>query len=183
VLFLNKQLQFFMLISTAFTLAIDIFYEFGPVYLTVKWTLGPAQLVFYNGILCLALALGNGWLPSFFAARKRPAIICSIGGLALFLTGIVLTSSTFQMLLLFGLTGLAMGLGVTLLTVKISDSAPDAIQGEVMGVQLSLRVLGDAIICLFGSALLLLSSKLILILAAMLSVAVAGYYALKSRSS
>jgi hypothetical protein len=107
--------------------------------------LGPAQLVFYNGILCLALALGNGWLPSFFAARKGPAIICSIGGLALFLTGIVLTNSTFQMLLLFGLTGLVIGLGVTLLTVKISDSAPDAIQGEVMGVQLSLRVLGDAI--------------------------------------
>jgi MFS transporter, DHA1 family, tetracycline resistance protein len=178
VLFSNKKLKFLMLISTTFTLAVDIFYEFGPVYLTVKWELGPPQLTLYNGVLCLALAIGNGWLPSFFSSRtsNRPAIICSIGGLALFLTGMVLTNSSFLMILLFGLSGLVIGLVVTLLTVKISDSAPDSIQGEVMGVQLSLRVLGDAIICLFGSALLLLSSKLILLMAGVMCVAVMAYY-------
>lgn len=45
-----------------------------------------------------------------------------------------------------------------------------------MGVQISLRVFGDAIICLFGGALLLLSSKLILIVAAVLSMAAMTYY-------
>ena len=40
-LFKDKRLQFFMLVSTCFTLAIDIFYEFGPVYLTMKWMLCP----------------------------------------------------------------------------------------------------------------------------------------------
>ena len=79
-------------------------------------------------------------------------------------------------MLLFGLCGLVIGLAVTLITVKISDTAPDTIQGEVMGVQLSLRVLGDAMICLFGGALLLLSPKLILIFAAALAVAVMIYY-------
>lgn len=181
VLFSNRRLQLLMITSTTFTLAVDIFYEFGPVYLTVKWTLDPAQLVIYNGVLCLALAAGNTWLPAFVTSRvsKRLAIICSIGALALFLIGIVLTDSTYLMMLLFALCGLAIGLAVILITVKISDSVSDNIQGEVMGVQISLRVLGDAIICLFGGALLLLSSKLILIVAAVMSIAAMAYYALR----
>ncbi len=184
VLFSNKRLKFLLITSTCFTLAVDIFYEFGPVYLTVKWTLAPSQLILYNGVLCLALAAGNGWLPNLFSSRvsNRASIICAIAGFALFLIGIVFTNSTFLMLSLFTLSGLAIGLAVTLITVKISDSVADSIQGEVMGVQISLRVLGDGIICLFGGALLMLSSKLILIIAAAMSVAASLYYGLKWKS-
>ncbi|HEX4840268.1 MAG TPA: MFS transporter [Rhabdochlamydiaceae bacterium] len=177
-LFSNKQLKFLLLISTAFTLAVDIFYEFGPVYLTVKWTLGPAQLIFYNAALCIGLVVGNGWLSAYLSSRvlNRLAILCSIGGFCLFLIGTVLVNSPWQMVLCFTLCGLVIGLAVTLLTVKISDTAADTIQGEVLGVQLSLRVLGDAIICLFGSVLLLLSPKLILIVASAMTSAVLVYY-------
>lgn len=181
VLFSSKRLQYLMLTSTCFTIAVDIFYEFGPVYLTIKWDLDPARLVIYNGVLCLALALGNGWLPGFLTTRvsNRIAIICSTIGFALFLIGMVLTNSSVLMMLLFALSGFVIGLAVTLLTVKISNSVPDSIQGEVMGVQVSLRVLGDAIICLLGGVLLLLSSKLILVVAAFLSITAVVYYALK----
>jgi NADH:ubiquinone oxidoreductase subunit 2 (subunit N) len=82
------------------------------------------------------------------------------------------------MISLFTLSGFVIGLSVTLLTVKISDSVSNAIQGEVMGVQLSLRVLGDAIICILGAALLFLSSKLILIFASLLSIGTTLYYLL-----
>ena len=123
-LFLNKRLRFLMIISTCFTLATDIFYEFGPVYLTVKWELGPAQLVLYNGVLCLGLAIGSGWLPSLISSHvtNRTAIMYAIGGLAIFLMGMVLTESTILMVLLFALCGFAIGLNETLITVKISDS-------------------------------------------------------------
>lgn len=181
VLLANKRLQFLLVVSTCFTLAVDIFYEFGPIYLTVKWTLSPAQLVIYNAMLCLALAIGNGWLPTFTSSRvsNRLAIICATGGFALFLLGMVLTNSSYFIMSLFALSGLVIGLTVTLLTVKISNAASNDIQGEVMGVQLSLRVLGDAIICLFGGALLILSSKLILVIAAAISTFSMGYYILK----
>lgn len=181
-LFQNKRLRFLMLISTFFTLAIDIFYEFGPVYLTNKWMLGPIDLTLYNSVLCIALAAGNGWLATFCSTRysNRYGIIVATGSFALFLMGTTLTNQPWLMLILFTLSGLVIGLGVTLLTVKISDSAPDAIQGEVMGVQLSLRVLGDAVICLLGGLLLLFSSKLILILAAIISAATMGVYFLHS---
>lgn len=183
LLFSNKRLQFLMILSTWFTLAVDIYYEFGPIYLTVKWELSPAQLVIYNGLLCLGLAIGNGWLPSVAVSRlsNRSAIFYSIGGFALFVIGMVLTDTPLLMMLLFTLSGLVIGLAVTLITVKISDSVPDNIQGEVMGVQLSLRVLGDAAICLLGGLLLLLSSKLILAISAAMAFALMAYYWYKSR--
>ncbi len=182
VLFFNKQLQFLMIASTCFTLAVDIFYEFGPVYLTAKWILDPVQLILYNSVLCVALAVGNGWMSTFLFSRisSRLTIICATGGLALFLIGMVLTDSIYLMIVLFAVSGLAIGLGVTFITVRISDSVSDVVQGEVMGVQISLRVLGDAVICLLGGVLLLLSSKLILVLAAGMSAVAMLYYAVRA---
>ncbi len=184
LLFSNKRLQFLMLISTCFTLAVDIFYEFSPVHLTLKWELGPSQLVFYNGIVCFSLAIGSGILPGFFSSRisNRLAVLLAMGALVLILIGIVLANSVFPMMLLFALSGLVIGLTTTLLTVKISDSVSETIQGEVMGVQMSLRVLGDAMICLLGGALLLFSSKLILMVAAGISMVTMACYALGQKS-
>lgn len=179
-LFSNKRLRFLMIASTFFTLAVDIFYEFGPVHLTILWELEPAQLVLYNAVLCVALAIGNGWLPSFISKHvsNRAIIMSSTGAFTLFMLGLALTHSSTLVLILFALSGFVIGLTVTVFTVKISDSVSNAIQGEVMGVQMSLRVLGDAIICLFGGMLLLLSSKIILIIAALMSAVAMAYYSL-----
>ncbi|CDR34459.1 MFS transporter [Criblamydia sequanensis] len=171
-LFKNKTLQLLMILSTCFTIAVDIFYEFGPVFLTLKWDLSPADLIYYNGILCIGLALGNGFLPKYFtnSPSNRQPIILSIFGFSLLLLLMIITEFPYLMLFFFGVSGLVIGLAVTLITVKISDSASDQIQGEVLGVQHSLRVLGDGIICLFGGFLLLVSSKAILVAAAMIAL-------------
>jgi MFS family permease len=176
-LFQHRDLKLLMMISTLFTLAVDIFYEFGPVHLTVKWNLSPTDLILYNSLLCLGLALGNGWLAKFFSTRLSHAVatLSGMGGFALLVLGIVTTNSTLFTLAIFGLCGVVIGIVVTFLTVKISNSAPDAIQGEVLGVQQSLRVLGDALICLFGGMLLLISSKLILLVATALAAATVVY--------
>ena len=178
-LFSNRALRFLLIVSTAFTLAVDIFYEFGPVFLTMKWGLGPSELMYYNGILCIALGTGNGWLSTLPASMhmKRRAILFSIGGFALLLLGMISTNTQMIMLTLFGISGLLIGMACTIMTVKISDSVSSQVQGEVMGVQLSLRVLGDAMICLFGGAMLLLSSHVILIAAAILSLLTMAFYA------
>jgi DHA1 family tetracycline resistance protein-like MFS transporter len=179
LLFKNQKLKIFLIASTCFSLSVDIFYEFGPVYLTLKWMLEPAQLVIYNGVLCIGLALGNGWLARLISHRtsSRLVILNAMGVFALLLLGTVLTHSPFFMLAWFALAGIAIGLASTLLTVQISDAAPEQKQGEVLGTQLSLRVFGDGLICLFGGALLILSSRVILILAALLSLFALIYYA------
>ena len=177
-LFRNKRLQFLVIVSTCFTLAIDMFYEFGPVYLTMKWELCPSKLIIYNSVLCATLAIGNGWLPTYISKRysTRYWIIGAMSGLALLLIGMVITNSPPLMVVLFGLSGFFIGSGVTLLMVKVSDSSADSIQGEVMGTLLSLRVLGDAIICLLGGVLILFSPKIILVLAAFLSLSTMFYF-------
>ncbi|MDP1880488.1 MAG: MFS transporter [Parachlamydiaceae bacterium] len=182
-LFENKELRFLMIVSTCFTLAVDIFYEFGPVYLTEKWFIGPLQLMWYNAMLCLGLAVGNGWLASYSVKKisSRVGIIGSIGALAVLLIGTTIINHSALMMIFFCLIGLVVGLGVTLLTVRISDSVSDTIQGEVMGVQLSLRVLGDAVICLLGGILLILSSKLILILAAIVSLVIMAFFSIQEK--
>ncbi|OGN58422.1 MAG: hypothetical protein A3C42_00570 [Chlamydiae bacterium RIFCSPHIGHO2_02_FULL_45_9] len=183
-LFANPQLKSLILTSTFFTLAVDIFYEFGPVFLTVQWMYAPSQLIFYSAILCLGLMAGNGWLPTFVSQRtvQRWPIFGAMFAFALLVAGIVGIAIPSAIILLFFLSGLVIGLAVTLLTVKISDAASDRIQGEVMGVQVSLRVLGDAIICLFGGVLLILSSQLILLFASLLSLFALVYYFLKGPS-
>jgi len=180
LLFTNNRLRFLMLTSTLFTLAVDIFYEFGPIYLTLKWELNPSDLIIYNASLCAGLAIGNGILPAYFTQFSKPSVIInSITTFSLFLLAIILTNSTHLMIVLFGLCGLSIGLAVTFLTVKISNSVPDSIQGEVLGAQVSLRVLGDAIICLFGGFLLFFSSKIILVFATLVSFVSMGFYSYK----
>jgi DHA1 family tetracycline resistance protein-like MFS transporter len=181
-LFSNKTLKSLMIISTCFTLAVDIFYEFGPVYLTAKWMLSPTQLVLYNGVLCIGLAIGNGWLPTLISLRisTLTSITAALGGFSFLLFALILSNSNLLILIGFALSGLAIGLAVTLLTVKISDSVSDSVQGEVMGTQLSLRVLGDGIICLFGGVLLILSPKIILIVAAIISLGTMLYFTSKN---
>ena len=178
ILFKNRSLKILMLTSTLFTLAVDIFYEFGPVHLTVKWDLGPSHLIFYNGLLCLSLAVGSGWLVSFISSRlsHKAPIVCGMLGFMFLLSGIAFVTTQPMMMLLFGLSGLFIGTTVTLLMVKISDSVSETIQGEVLGTQVSLRVLGDGLICLCGGVLLMVSSQLILILAAGLALATSIYY-------
>ena len=179
VLFAHSYLKNILLVSTVFTLAVDIFYEFGPIYLTLKWNYTPSQLVSYNALLCCGLAIGNGWLADFIAHKfnSRSALLFSIPCFSLNILILTLTNSPLLALFTFLLVGLCIGITVTTLTVKISNSAVDDMQGEVMGVQVSLRVFADAIICLLGGFLLLISPKIILFLAAIISLyALVHYY-------
>lgn len=179
ILFKNRRLKFLLLVSTTFSLAVDIFYQFAPVYLTEKWVYGPSDLIIYNAFLCVTLAIGNGWLAGFVSKRfdKERAVVFSTTVVGVLLTGMVLTDSKGLMLLLYGSMGIVIGLAITLLTVKISDSVNDDIQGEVLGVQIALRVLGEALICLLGGVLLLISPKLVLLFAALMTAVAMLYYA------
>ncbi len=176
-LFHNKKLQALMIASTCFTLGVDIFYEFGPVYLTAKWLLEPSQLILYNGVLCLGLVIGNGWFSAFISSRIKSffPILYAMGTFAVSLLLILFTETPLYMGLSFFLCGISIGLVVTLLMVTISNTASSEVQGEVLGIQVSLRVLGDGFICLFGGFLLILSSKIVLGIAILFSLGALMY--------
>ncbi|RUR21749.1 MFS transporter [Legionella qingyii] len=162
----HPHLIHLLIISTLFTFAVDIFYEFGPVYLAGKWSMSPGMIAGYNAVLSAALALGASWLPQHLSKRMpiHKIIILAMVATTLIFAAMVAFQSPSIMILLFGLIGFSITSVTTTMTIHISNRSHTAIQGEVMGAQLSLRTLGDAIICFIGGLLIVVSIILPIIL-------------------
>jgi MFS transporter, DHA1 family, tetracycline resistance protein len=155
----SDALKYLLIISTIFTFSVDIFYEFGPVYLTGLWSMTPAGIAIYNAALSFTLAVGAGWLPhrlSLHFSIKRVIAVAMLTTAIVFAL-IAIFPSKILVFLLFGLVGLSIATVNTNMTIQVSNSADRTIQGEAMGAQLSLRMLGDAIICLAGGFLIVTS--------------------------
>lgn len=148
-----------LIISTLFTFAVDMFYEFGPVYLAGKWQMSPGMIALYNGALSAALAIGASWLPNHLSKRLpiNKIIVAAIMTTTLIFAAMIAFQYPIPMFVFFALSGFSITSVVTTLTIHISNKAHSAIQGEVMGAQVSLRTLGDAIICFVGGFLIVLS--------------------------
>jgi hypothetical protein len=172
-LFEKRQfLKYLLIISTTFTFSVDIFYEFGPVYLTGLWGMSPAGIAIYNAILSFTLAIGSGWLPHYFSLRTSIERVIAI---AMLITAIIfgllfVYPSLILAFVLFGLVGLCIATANTNLTIQISNAVDEFIQGEALGAQLSLRMLGDAIICLIGGILIVTSVKLPIVISCCISI-------------
>lgn len=179
----DATLRFLLVVATLHTLVADLFYQFGPIYLTEQWVLSPSSLAWYNGALCLALAVGNGWAASFVARywSNRHATVLGMIALLTALVAMLFAPNSLVMLCCFALAGFGIAIAITNLTIGISDRASENIQGEVMGVQQSLRVFGDGTICLLGGLILFASTSVMLILAAILSFFVLAYYIRNSK--
>ncbi|KTD60372.1 transporter of the major facilitator superfamily (MFS) [Legionella sainthelensi] len=162
----NPHLKHLLLISTFFTFAVDIFYEFGPVYLAGKWLMSPAMIAIYNAALSATLALGASWLPRHLSKHIPVPKIITLSMMATALIFICMIAFQYRvpMFLFFALIGFSITSVTTTMTIHISNKAHATIQGEVMGAQLSLRTLADAVICLFGGLLIVVSLILPIIL-------------------
>ncbi|KTD72591.1 MFS transporter [Legionella tucsonensis] len=155
----HPHLIHLLIISTLFTFAVDMFYEFGPVYLAGKWLMSPGMIAIYNAALSAALALGAAWLPHHLLKHMpiHKMIILAMIITALIFAAMVAVQYPSTLFLFFTFIGFSITTVTTTMTIHISNMSHTAIQGEVMGVQLSLRTLGDAIICFVGGFLIVLS--------------------------
>ncbi len=157
ILFINHpELKKLLLMSTMFTFSVDMFYEFGPAYLAGKWAMTPAQIALYNAALSLTLGLGAAWLPRHLSRRfsiKKIITAASITTAAIF-GCMVIFQYPMPMFVLFALSGLNISTFTTTMTIYISNTVPNAVQGEAMGAQLSFRTLADACICFIGGLMI-----------------------------
>ncbi|CAM2951462.1 transporter of the major facilitator superfamily (MFS) [Legionella steigerwaltii] len=162
----HPHLKPLLVISTLFTFAVDMFYEFGPVFLAGKWLMSPSMIAMYNAALSAALAIGASWLPRLLSKYLliHKIIILAMLATTLIFAAMIVFQYPIPMFLFFALIGFSITSVVTTLTIHISNRSHATIQGEVMGAQLSLRTLGDAIICFAGGLLIVLSIILPIIL-------------------
>ncbi len=178
VLFRNPVLKYLLIISSIFTFSVDIFYEFGPIYLTGTWLMTPAGLAAFNVMLCTTLAIGHGWLSPYLSMRfsNKIAIITSIFITAVLFFLMITWPSKLGVFLLFALSGLSIAIGTNNITVQISTHATKTTQGEVIGSQLSLRMLGDATICFVGGFIIISSFAAPLIISSVIACTAAIIY-------
>jgi DHA1 family tetracycline resistance protein-like MFS transporter len=179
----SSTLKHLLIISTIFTFSVDIFYEFGPVYLTGLWSMTPAGIAMYNAALSFTLAVGSGWLPHHLSLRFT---IKNVILMAMLTTAIILGMMTvfpykILIFLLFGIIGLSIATVNTNMTIQVSDSADKTIQGEAMGAQLSLRRLADAIICMVGGFLIVTSVILPIAVSCVIAIVAFVMYGIKFR--
>lgn len=177
----NPLLTKLLLASTVFTLAIDIFYEFGPVFLTSQWNMSASMIAIYNLVLSATLSFGSllpHWLSKRFSIYNM--ILTGIISTTAILASIILFNNQMITMLLFFLSGITITIVIVNLTVLLSDSADESIQGEVMGTQLGLRMLGDGIICILGGLIMMHSASIPILASSMIALSTA--FVLKKRT-
>lgn len=181
---ISNTLKCLLITSTIFTFAVDIFYEFGPVYLTGIWSMTPGGIAIYNAILSFTLAIGASWLPHHLSLHFSIKRVIAAGMLitAVILGLMVTFPHKFLMFVLFGMIGLSITTVSTNMTIQISNSADKTIQGEAMGAQLGLRMLGDGVICLLGGFLIISSVILPIAVSCLIGVISLVIYRIKFRN-
>lgn len=183
----HPKLKHLLIISTIFTFSVDIFYEFGPIYLAGKWLMSPAQISIYTVILSMALALGASIIPRYLSKHISTKIILvsAMATTSLIFCCMVIFQYPIPMFLFFACAGLSITSVTTTISIHLSNTAHQSIQGEVMGAQVSLRTLGEALICMIGGFMIIVSliSPIILSCLAALTAAVLCLLYLKANDT
>ena len=148
------------------------------------WSITPAGIAIYNTILSFTLAIGASSLPYFLSKyfSIKNIIITAMLITAVTLGLMACFPYKIFMFILFGLIGFSIAIVNTNITIQIYHASPENIQGETMGTQLSLRMLGDAIICLVGGFLIISSVILPIIISGFIAAFALIMYAIKLTS-
>ena len=176
-LYRMDALRSILVCSTLFTLAVDAFYQFFPVYLASLSFL-PVVIAGLNGSLSLALAIGNGVLPQVLAKyfSNRRLII---GGSILFAVWLFLfcfQDTVHWLAVLLVCCGLSLSMATVNYSVELSNRADNEIQGQAFGVLMGMRTFGDASICLIGTACMLSAAHMPLLVASFVALFSVGYF-------
>ena len=176
ILFSKRKLKDLLIVSIIFTFSIDIFYEFGPVYLTILWGMSPAKLALYNTMLCIGLSLGSIDQARLAFVDVRKIVLISMLITASTFLSLVLFQDVFLALVLFFIAGIGIAITSNRLNVQVSNNANKDIHGETIGNQFGLRMLGDSIICLIGGLMIAKNAILPLLFSAVIAIVAFIFY-------
>ncbi len=141
-----------------YTLAMNLFYEFYPVWLVEKLSYDSQQIAWMTVVITSCMIFSS----MFIATRvinligQFNSLIASV--LILSVSMLLLTYSNENMIYaLFGLMGAFIAINNAVTPTYMSDRFGHFGQGKVMGLQTSLFFLGNVIMAIMGSLVSLLS--------------------------
>ena len=146
----NKALTNALFVMFFLSLAVDTYYEFYPVYLAGQLGVTSGGIAVFTFVLAVAVCMGDLFLVPFLSKYLKDSKTVTYFSLllAIFIGLILLTSQSGYLYFVFFVIGLTVAITTTTLIIMISNVSHEDFQGEVMGLALSFRTLGDGVICL-----------------------------------
>lgn len=176
VLLKHPIIKQFFIVQFAYTLAVNAFYEFYPVWLVSAQGFAPNQIGHTTAIMTAMMTFTSLTVVSrlkqyFGEARLLPLSLLLMGvGFA----SLPLISSEWLMVS-FLVSGSLIAIYNGILPAYITDTAPDLGNGAIMGLLTSTFCLANVVIALVGSVLLTYSHSAPLLLALGLTTFAALY--------
>lgn len=179
----KETLRKAFIIILLMSLSIDCYYEFYPAFLVEKWGMTPKSIGLYSATLSLALSIGAFWLPRWIKSKGNPETFRSFLAMmfAISLLSLLFAFGPLTLNMHFFAVGLVYAALNTIQSVIISDEAGSHEQGEVMGLQWGLRMLGDSFLCIIGSFLLVQKASFPIILAIVFALITMWYIFVQKR--
>lgn len=169
------------------TAAVDILYQFIPVYLVSKWNATSAIIALSVMVLSTGKIFGNGYFINFLLAKFSSSVICIVMGLGAIifcLLGLIGAKSLPVFLLLVLVLGVFIPISITNSISLISSFTSKYKQGSILSVASSLRLLIGAIMCNIAAVGHHLSPKIPFLISIVFSViALLLFFPLMKKSS
>ncbi|MCO7223732.1 MFS transporter [Pleionea sp. CnH1-48] len=168
----TPYLKTFVAIQFLLLLAVNIYYEFYPVYLVVQWQSSPQTLSHATMIATSAMMLCSLLFIPRWATKISKEILFAGGAILTGFSFIIFTLPTTENATLFTflLSGFCISLYASISNAWFSDRFPQLQQGRLMGTLVANFCLANIVAALAGSWLASLSITLLLVLAGIAAI-------------
>ncbi len=128
------------------------YFQFYSPYSVRKFHFSPFGIALLSAYLSLAMTLSQTFIVSRASKKLKPkkAIFYSAIGIAISLILTTCFDSSWFLIITVPIAAIFFSITMTNISVLISNTAEDELQGEAMGVTQSTQVLGEACVCLIG---------------------------------
>lgn len=173
----RKKIRDAIWVFLLFYVALDLFYEFYPLFFVYRWDFSPFWIAYYSAIYTIPYMLSQTYFVPFFSKLHSTRSILKAAGVlsAVIMAFLLKLENEISLYFTLPLLGIFFSFCSTNSSVIVSDSAGEKEQGRVMGVAQSLRVLNIAIIAISIGIVTQLSFKpmpIVLSLAVILMISI-----------
>lgn len=170
----NSSLKNYLMTWFFVICAIDAFNMYLPAFLSGKWQMSPLFIALFNAMLSIWYVFGSAWLVPYLATKLNTVVAIPIAMLffACTLALMLIPENSYYLLPIFAICDLSAAVVLVNFFVGISNLTKQEHQGEVMGLAFGLRMLGDAMIGIFGGFLISYSINFPIIFSIIFSIIV-----------
>ena len=150
----NRALLPFLLICFLFTLSFDGFFQFFPLYMVKNFQFKEFDIGLASTVLTVAMVMTQAVFIKGFKSQDFEKVV-GLSGLCLgaMLLLMLLSKELYGVFFCLLAIGFFIGILETFLPTMFSNRCGSQEQGKAMGQLMSLRYLGDFMICLGGGSL------------------------------